>query len=241
MSLNHRHLNYKPIAMEAALIEFPSYVPITVVACALVGALFGIFSADNKFVTSGIVAIWCGALVGINYLIKGTVPVFELLASITILPFLLLTAMSFLPASRPFVRGLKDEQIHYLHLWRVPFAFVLLWFYQAGITPIDLTFEGFNYDVIIGLTAPVIGSLAFSQKMLTKEIVLGWNAIGALLLLISMVLVLLEIQSNPVSAFQFQRLPYLLLLGFLMPLSLFAHALSAYRIIKGYVKVSDED
>jgi hypothetical protein len=27
----------------------------------------------------------------------------------------------------------------------------------------------------------------------------------------------------------------------LMPLSLFAHALSAYRIIKGYVKVSDED
>jgi hypothetical protein len=77
--------------------------------------------------------------------------------------------------------------------------------------------------------------------MLTKEIVLGWNAIGALLLLISMVLVLLEIQSNPVSASQFQQLPFLLLLGFLMPLSLFAHALSAYRIIKGYVKVSDED
>ncbi|MDP2189434.1 MAG: hypothetical protein Q8J69_12220 [Sphingobacteriaceae bacterium] len=149
--------------------------------------------------------------------------------------------MSFLPASRQFMRGLKDEQLHHLHLWRVPFAFVLLWFYQAGLSPIDLTFEGFNYDIIIGLTAPVIGSLAFSQKMLTKEIVLGWNAIGTILLLISGILVLLEIQSNAASALQFQELPYLLLLGFLMPLSLFAHALSSYRILKGYVKVSEEE
>jgi hypothetical protein len=227
--------------MEPILFEFPSYVPITVVTCVLIGAIFSIFSANNKIATLGIAAIWCGILVVIGYFMKNAAPSFGLLASITILPCLLLTIMSFLPVSRQFMRGLKDEQLHHLHLWRVPFAFVLLWFYQAGITPIDLTFEGINYDIIIGLTAPVIGSLAFSQKMLTKEIVLGWNAIGTLLLLISIIVVLLEVQSNPISALQFQQLPYLLLLGFLMPLSLFAHALSSYRILKGYVKVGDEE
>jgi hypothetical protein len=227
--------------MESTAFEFPSYVPITVVGCTLIGALFSIFSANNKLATVGIVAAWCGALVGIAYLTLGNTPSLTLLVGITILPCLILTLMSFLPFSRQFMRGLKDEQLHHLHLWRVPFAFVLLWFYQAGVSPIDLTFEGFNYDIIIGLTAPVIGSLAFSQKMLTKEIVLGWNAIGIVLLLISIMLVLLEIQSNASSALQFQRLPYLLLLGFLMPLSLFAHALSSYRILKGYVKVSEEE
>ena len=227
--------------MEPTNFEFPTYVPITVVTCALIGAIFSIFSANNKLATLGIVTVWCGALAGIAYFSAGATPHLALLAGVTILPCLILTIMSFLPVSRQFMRGLKDEQLHHLHLWRVPFAFVLLWFYQAGVSPIDLTFEGFNYDIIIGLTAPVIGSLAFSQKMLTKEIVLGWNAIGTILLLISGILVLLEIQSNAASALQFQKLPYLLLLGFLMPLSLFAHALSSYRIIKGYVKVSEDE
>ncbi len=241
MTLNLRHLNYQIIAMEPTIFELPSYVPITVLSCALIGALFSIFSASNKLASLGIVAAWCGVLIGLGYLAFGTSSNVVLLLSITILPCILLTILSFLPTSRQFMRGLKDEQLHHLHLWRVPFAFVLLWFYQAGISPIDLTFEGFNYDIIIGLTAPVIGSLAFSQKMLTKEIVLGWNAIGTILLLISGILVFLEAQSNAATALQFQQLPYLLLLGFLMPLSLFAHALSSYRILKGYVKVSEEE
>lgn len=227
--------------MEPAIFEFPAYVPISVIACVLIGAIFSIFSADNKLATLGIVAVWGVALGAIGYSLKASTPSFSLLVTITVLPCLILTIMSFLPTSRQFMRGLNDEQLHHLHLWRVPFAFVLLWFYQAGISPIDLTFEGINYDIIIGLTAPVIGSLAFSQKMLTKEIVLGWNAIGILLLLISIILVLFEIQSNAAISLQLQRLPYLLLLGFLMPLSLFSHALSSYRILKGYVQLGEEE
>lgn len=227
--------------MESAIFELPSYVPITVIGCVLIGAIFSIFSAQNKLATVGIAGVWCGALIAIGYFVLGAKPNLTVLMVITVLPCILLSIMSFLPTSRHFMRELRDEQLHHLHLWRVPFAFVLLWFYQAGVSPIDLTFEGFNYDIIIGLTAPVIGSLAFSQKMLTKEIVLGWNAIGTLLLLISIILVLLEVQSNEATAMQFQQLPYLLLLGFLMPLSLFAHTLSIYRILKGYVKVSEEE
>lgn len=225
--------------MDQTDIMLPDYVPLTLLACVLIAALFGLFSSGKKLLNLGILVIWCGLLtiIGTSGLLNqasNMVP-----WAVFLVPIMLLYLATIIPGSRNFMRSIKDEQLHHLHLWRVPFAFVLLWFYQAKITPLGLTFEGYNYDIIIGLTAPVIGSLAFSQKMLTKEIVLGWNGIGIVFILISTGLIFMELTNNQEALSLFNTLPYLTIFGFLLPLSLFAHVLSVYRILKGYVTVSE--
>jgi hypothetical protein len=185
-----------------------------------------------------ILVFWLGLILAAGTFIHKPFPTW-LFALFALLPFLSLAVMGIVPISQNFMRSLKDEQLHHLHLWRVPFAFVLLWFYQSNVLPLELTFEGINYDIIIGLTAPVVGSLAFSQKMLNKEIVLGWNAIGIVLLIISTTLLLFDLEENVKSKAAFSQFPYLFAFGFLYPASFYAHALVIYRIIKGDVKVSD--
>lgn len=220
-------------------ILLPSYVPYTLLACILLASIFGLFSSRKKLLNLSILAIWCATLTIVG--MSGHLNIASTVVPwiVFLVPVILLYLATLIPGSRNFMRGIRDEQLHHLHLWRVPFAFVLLWFYQAKITPLGLTFEGYNYDIIIGLTAPVIGSLAFSQKMLTKEIVLGWNALGIIFLLISTGLIFIELTTNQAALILFNSLPYLAIFGFLMPLSLFAHVLSVYRVLKGHVTVSD--
>lgn len=225
--------------MDQTDILLPNYVNYTLLACLVIAMVLSFFSSNKKALNVGIMAIWVGglALLGISGLLPTKSSMVPWLVFFT--PIVLLYVATIIPGARNYMRGIKDEQLHHLHLWRVPFAFVLLWFYQAQITPLGLTFEGYNYDIIIGLTAPVIGSLAFSQKMLTKEIVLGWNGLGIVFLLISTGLIFMELTVNQKALLLFNDLPYLAIFGFLLPLSLFAHVLSIYRILKGHVTVSD--
>ena len=225
--------------MDQTDILLPNYVPYTLLACLLIAMAFGFFSSSKKVLNLIIIMIWCGglALIGLSGLLDSKNSIAPWVVFFT--PIVLLSVATIIPGARNYMRGIKDEQLHHLHLWRVPFAFVLLWFYQAQITPLGLTFEGYNYDIIIGLTAPVIGSLAFSQKMLTKEIVLGWNGLGIVFLLISTGLIFMELTINQKALLLFNDLPYFAIFGFLLPLSLFSHVLSIYRILKGHVTVSD--
>ncbi|MFN3529618.1 MAG: hypothetical protein ACK417_06820 [Bacteroidia bacterium] len=215
--------------------ELPTYSPITFIICMGIGLLFAFFSSEQRLKTSILLAIWCIITASISYTPELPLKPFFLF----FVPCLLLTLFSLIPAGRQFVRELKDEHLHYLHLWRLPFAFVLLWFYQAGLSSLDITFEGYNYDIVVGLTAPVIASLAFNQKMLNREILLGWNGLSLLMLLISSVLIGLEMQHSVKALNAYTSFPYAFALGLLLPMSLFAHALVIYRILKGYVKIAE--
>ena len=45
-----------------------------------------------------------------------------------------------------------------------------------------MTFEGRNYDIVMGITAPIIGYLFMKQKI-SKKILLAWNIVGLMLVL----------------------------------------------------------
>jgi len=107
-----------------------------------------------------------------------------------------------------------------------------------------MTFEGRNFDILSGLTAPFIYYFGFVKKSLNKKIILVWNFI-CLALLINIVAT--AILSAP---FTFQKLafdqpnvavlyfPFVWLPCCIVPLVFFSHVASIRQLYKGEEKVS---
>lgn len=66
-------------------------------------------------------------------------------------------------------------------IFRVPLEVVLHQLYVTGDLPVQMTWEGYNFDVITGVTAVVIAGLARSGK-LNRGLLAAWNTMGMVLL-----------------------------------------------------------
>ncbi|MFO0598771.1 MAG: hypothetical protein U0228_25925 [Myxococcaceae bacterium] len=66
--------------------------------------------------------------------------------------------------------------------FRLPLELLLFAFWRTGDLPQQMTFEGQNFDVLVGLTAPLIAWL-LATKRITPRIALAWNFLGVALLL----------------------------------------------------------
>lgn len=107
-------------------------------------------------------------------------PRFVLLA----LPPLLLIAFLFLtPGGRRFTDSLDPKWLTYLHTIRIPVEFILLGLYIHLQVPRLMTFEGRNFDIITGLSAPFIAYYAYTRRVLGRTALLLWNFVGLALLL----------------------------------------------------------
>lgn len=216
----------------AQLHELPWYVDITLWVSILIVFAFAFFATPLKRPVLGLLGIWSALIIGYTFA-PISLPFWLLLAGISIL----LGLSFFIPTIKAFLFSLEVEMLHYLHLWRLPFAFVFLWLYQAGYSGLTSTFEGLNYDIVIGLTAPVIASLAFSQKMLNREILIGWNLLGILAWGIAAWLTGSELIGSVHLLQLFAELPYTFFWGFLMPVSLLSHFLTLAHLFKGDINV----
>ena len=108
-----------------------------------------------------------------------------------------------------------------------------------GVLHSEVTIEGYNYDMVFGVTALFIG-FGLIKKRISRKVVLIWNYLG-ILVLASVIFVftssiyLPELYGHEVTPapVEFTRYPYILVAGFLMPLAVFIHVLS---IVKHYNK-----
>lgn len=121
-----------------------------------------------------------------------------------------------------------------LHIVRIPVELILYSLYLHKVVPEVMTFEGRNFDILCGITAPFVYYFGYIKQILSKKIVLAWNVI-CLLLLANIV-----VTAVSAAPFSFQRLafdqpniallyfPFVWLPSFIVPAVLFAH-LSAIR------------
>ena len=142
-------------------------------------------------------------------------------------------------------RGVIDNMdlkaLTMVHVVRLPIEIVLFALAAHKTIPDLLTFEGRNFDIIIGITALPIVWWVFSKGG-SKKILLVWNILGLMLLLNVVIHGVLSVPFPfQQSAFNHPNIamlhaPFLLLPGLIVPLVMFSH-FAAIRKVVGELKV----
>jgi len=153
------------------------------------------------------------------------------------LPFFILT-FGYLIFARKFLDDLPLTVLTWIHVIRIPVELVLLWLSQKGLVPVEMTFEGRNFDILSGLSAPIVFFLAFRNGTVNGVLLIVWN--GAALCLLANV-VTIAVLSFPT---RFQMLgfdhpnvgvtyfPFVWLPSVVVPIVFFCHVISLYKLLK---------
>lgn len=101
-----------------------------------------------------------------------------------------------------------------------------------------MTFEGSNFDMLSGLSAPVIYYFGYIKKNLNKRIILIWNVI-CLGLLINIVITAILSSPFPFQQFAFDQpniavlyFPFIWLPCCIVPLVLLSHLAAIRQLLK---------
>lgn len=139
---------------------------------------------------------------------------------------------------RRFIDSLPLINLTYLNIVRIPVELVLYWLFLNKVIPELMTFEGRNFDIIAGITAPIIAYFGLTKRKISPKIILIWNIICLGLLLNIVVNAFLSAPS-PVQKFAFDQpnvailhFPFSWLPTFIVPIVLFGHLTSIKQLLK---------
>jgi hypothetical protein len=154
-----------------------------------------------------------------------------------VLPAVLFIVVYFIFFRQSFVNRLSLEMLTLLSFVRLPVELVLHGLYQAGQVPQIMTFEGWNFDILSGISAPIIYWLAFRDGRLNRPLLIGWN-IAALCLLTNIVTIAVLSFRGPMQRLAFDQpnvgvtyLPFIWLPAIVVPAVLFAHLAALWRLL----------
>ncbi|MEM9929813.1 MAG: hypothetical protein AAF840_08350, partial [Bacteroidota bacterium] len=118
-----------------------------------------------------------------------------------------------------------------LHSIRLPVELVLFALYLAAEIPRIMTFEGNNFDILMGVTALLVWYFGYRRKALSERMIRFWHLIG-LVLLLNIVTTALLAAPLPFQQIAFDqpnvavlKFPFNLLPAVVVPLVLTAHIL----------------
>jgi hypothetical protein len=125
-----------------------------------------------------------------------------------------------------------------LHTIRLPLEIVLYYVSLAGLIPTLMTFDGCNFDIISGITAPVVYFLFFKKQKLTKSMVLIWNFI-CLGLLANVLIIAFLTAKTPFQQLALDQpniavtyFPFVWLPSVIVPIVLFSHIAQMRLLLK---------
>ncbi|HEY4935486.1 MAG TPA: hypothetical protein VII44_02840 [Puia sp.] len=203
-------------------------------------------AANYSFTALLIVSAWLvlQALLSLSsfYEITDTIPPRGILFIIP--PLLFIIALFVSAGGRRFIDQLNPGSITLLHTIRIPVEIVLYCLFLDKQVPKLMTFAGGNFDIISGLTAPLVFYLGFIKKVIGRKIILLWNLV-CLGLLMSIILHAMFSVPSPFQKFAFDQpniailhFPYAWLPSCIVPIVLFSH-LTMIRNLLIRIKVPD--
>ncbi|AKD56718.1 hypothetical protein [Spirosoma radiotolerans] len=154
-----------------------------------------------------------------------------------VLPLLLIILLFVSRGGRRFLDALSLPAITYLNTVRVLVEITLYGLFIHHQVPELITFEGRNFDIIAGLTAPIIAYFSFNRPVLSTRWLFLWNVL-ALLLLTNVVTHAILSTPLPFQQFAFEqpnvailKFPYIWLPGFVVPTVLLGHLVAIRRLL----------
>jgi len=84
---------------------------------------------------------------------------------------------------KKFIRRLDLRTLHLLHIVRIPTELCLYWLSLRKAVPELMTFAGNNFDIITGITVPILYVTCFKRRAVRSvNLLFGWNIIGLVML-----------------------------------------------------------
>lgn len=228
------------------LSNLPIYISLLIILTTLLTVLFFISAMAKNNSTKTVVivliviCIWLAihAILALNnfYTITDTIPPRFMLL---VLPPLLVILILFVTNSgRKFIDSLSLKILTQLHVVRVFVEIILFWLFLYKYIPRLMTFEGRNFDILAGLSAPLVAYFGFTKNTFSRKFMLAWNII-CLLLLLNIVINAVLSAPFPFQQFAFDQpniavlyFPFVWLPGFIVPAVLFSHLVLIRRLLK---------
>jgi hypothetical protein len=190
------------------------------------------------FVTTTTLLIWVVLITALSY--KGffadfsKLPPRPVLALLIPLPFVLIFVFS--KTGAQILQLIPAQWLVLMQSFRI-FVDVLIWFaFLANKLPVQMSFEGRNFDVLTGILALPIGYLLIRKKIYSPKTIIVFNIVGLLLLLNILIVSVLSMPTsfhyftNEPSAALIAQFPFILLPGVLVPIAYSFHIFSLRQL-----------
>lgn len=218
--------------------NLPAYISIVFILTTIYTIVMFVRAANGNRTVLYILLAWLAlqgfvAYSGFYTNTKGTPPRFMLAIGPALLCIILLFATL---KGRQFLDRLKVQSLTLLHFARVPVEMVLFWLFVHKTIPQVMTFEGHNFDILSGITAPIVSYIARNNT--NRKLLLIWNIVCLGLLLNILITAMLA------APFNFQQIafdqpnvavlyfPFVWLPACVVPLVLLSHLAAIRQLVK---------
>ncbi len=152
-------------------------------------------------------------------------------------PIVLIITLFISKRGKLFLNTLNISKLTLLHTIRIPVEIVLYFLFLSKTIPQLMTFEGRNYDILAGLSAPILFYFGFTKNKIGPKLLIFWNIVCTGLLLNIIIIALLSAKTlfqqdafdQPniaVAYFPFNWLP-----SIIVPIVLLSHLASLRKLI----------
>lgn len=141
-----------------------------------------------------------------------------------------------------FIDGLNIKMLTIIHSIRIPVELVLFWLFMHKAIPELMTFEGRNFDIVSGISAPIVYYFAFVKKNTNPKLLLIWNFVCLALVINIAINAVLSLPTQ-FQQFAFDQpnialleFPFTLLPAVLVPIVVFSHLVSVRQLLSKKIK-----
>jgi hypothetical protein len=179
------------------------------------------------------IAAWSGTLAQFN---SFPPPMLVMIASVFVMSF----AMGLSSFGGEATSELSFAALIGLQGFRLPLELVMHHTGNVGIMPVQLSYSGYNFDIVTGISALLIFALLKSGRSVPRSVVWAWNLWGSLCLV---VITIIAITTSPVLRFFGNEprnlntwvlyFPYVWLPVVLVTVAISSHVVITRKLMKG--------
>lgn len=159
--------------------NLPVYVKVVFVLTTFLTIFLFHRATRQSTLALGILFIWLGfqSFMGVSGFYANTETVPPRFLLLVGPPLLFVIALFLTPSGKAFLDTLNLKNLTILHTIRIPVEIVLFWLFLYRGIPELMTFEGRNFDILSGITAPLIYYFGFVKPHFNTKILVLWNLI----------------------------------------------------------------
>jgi hypothetical protein len=149
------------------LTQVPLIISILFISITIVSIVW-VYRATGSKTFLLIVSIWAiiQSILGLSGIYQNTDLPVPLIMPLGIMPTLIaILACLTTSKGKKFLKLINLKTLTYFHSIRIVVEFLLAALYQIGVMSIYITYHGTNFDLLSGLTAPIIAYFVFKQNL----------------------------------------------------------------------------